>query len=97
MERDIKVDINTISITPTAVSITSISIEVFKLVLNSFIELRVTRNTDSGIYDIQHFKIEGDDYKSINTTPSSDRDEAIIQNILTRLGQGSSSYSKKTS
>jgi hypothetical protein len=85
MERETKIDITPIMIQPASVSITAISIEVFRLVLNSLIELRVIRKTASGIYDIQHVIIEGTDYSHINNATATNRDTAIINKVLATL------------
>lgn len=80
-----------IIIVPTTITntntISSISLEVISLVLNSFVDVRVLQKTSDGkIYKVEHIKIEGDDYKKWGSD-----DTYILNFILNKLG-----YEKST-
>ena len=68
-------------------TISSISLEIVRLVLNSFADVRVLQKTSDGkIYKVEHIKIEGDDYKNWGSD-----DTYILNFILNKLG-----YEKST-
>lgn len=67
--------------------ISSISIEIVRLVFNSFVDVRVIQKSSDGyIFKVQHIRIEGDDYKNWK-----DDDDYIPNFILNKLG-----YEKST-
>jgi len=81
MNRDKEIPINPATIT-TTVTISNISIEVFRLVLNSLVELRVLQKTSDGnLHQIDHIIIEGDDYKKWGND-----DTYISTFVLNKLG-----------
>ena len=84
-------DIEQISVNPTTLTntfiISNISIEIFRLVLNSFVEVRVLQRTSTGdLHKDDNIKIEGDDYKKWGND-----DSYISTFVLNKLG-----YTKST-
>jgi hypothetical protein len=98
MDRETTIVIDNVIKTIPSVTISAISIEVFKLILNTSIELRVIQKTSSGsIHSIDHIIIDGTDYSSINTTTGGNRDQAIINKVLDKLSTTPGQYKISTS